>query len=290
MRTGLLLCLLLPLLALADDAARVRSTVREAGYTIGSIVHQRVDVETSRGYRLDPGSLPEKGQTDAIELRDAHWEAGDVGTVTRHSIMLDWQIFVAADNTRVFPLKRLQLQFVRDGKTLPVTVAADKVIISSLLPAKLDKHLVQPYPDVVPPTMPLRGAWLALAGGILGLAVALLYFAHYFGWLFQARAPRHFRSAARDIRRMRLGNANAEIAKLAMQRLARAYDAYAGYAVSLERLDMLLALKPDLLPLEEETKTFYRSLHLVFFAGKPPEYNAEALERLACHLGRAVAI
>lgn len=287
LRLGLLGCLLLPLLACAEDAVKVRSTVREADYTIGSMALQRIDVETPRGYRLDAGSLPEKGQTDAIELRDAQWNIHDAGATTRHHIVLDWQIFVAADNTRVFPLKPLHLQFVREGKVLAVPVAANKVIVSSLLPAKLDQHLVQPYPDVAPPPMQLRAAWLALGSGMLALILAAVYFAHYYGWLFQSRSPMHFRAAARDIRRLRLGNGDA---RQSLQRLARAFDAYAGRAVSPERLETLLAERPEMAALAQDIAAFYRDLQQVFFAGMQPLHDAEALELLARRLCRLEAV
>lgn len=286
LRMGILLCLLLPVLVWAEDAPKVRSTVRAADYTIGSIARQVVEVETPRGYRLDAGSLPEKGQTEAIELRDVRWEARDTGATARHRIVLNWQVFVAGDTTRMVPLKPLQLQFVREGKMLAVPVAADRVIVASLLPAKLDKHFVQPYGDFAPPPMPLRAAWLALGGALLGLAVAALYFLHYYGWLFQSRLPMHFRAAARDIRRLRLRDADI---RQAMQRLARAYNDYAGYSVSPERLGVLLAANPALSALEKETQAFYHDLHCVFFAGMPPEHDAEALERLARRLGRVEA-
>ncbi len=287
LRLGLWWCLLLPLLACAEEAVKVRSTVREADYTIGSLAQQQIDVETPRGYRLDAGSLPEKGQTDAIELRDVQWEMHDAGTITRHRIVLDWQIFVAADNTRVYPLKPLQLQFVRDGKVLAVPVAANKVIVSSLLPAKIDQQLVQPYPDVAPPPMELRAAWLALGAGLLAFVLAAIYFAHYYGWLFQSRSPMHFRAAQRDIRRLRLGNGDA---RLALLRLTRAFDAHAGWAVSPERLETLLAEHPEMAALAQDISAFYRDVQQVFFAGMQPSHDAEALELLARRLCRLEAV
>ncbi len=286
MRLVLSLCLLLPLLAYAEGTVKVHSAVREADYTIGSVVVQQIDVETPLGYRLDVGSLPEKGQTEAIELRDAQWGAHDTGAVSRHHIVLHWQIFVASDNTRVYPLKPLQLQFMRKGKVLVVSVAANKVIVSSLLPAKLDQHLVQPYPDVTPPPIELRAAWLALGGGLLAFVLAGIYFAHYFGWLFQSSAPMHFRAAARDIRRLRLGNGDV---RSALQRLTRAFDAYAGRAVSSEQLGALLAERPEMTALEREIGIFYRDVQHVFFAGAQPLHDIEALELLARRLCRVEA-
>lgn len=290
MRWCLLLFLLIAGPSLADDPVKVSSIVRETDYTIGGVVHQQVVVESPRGYRLDAGTLPEKGLTDAIELRNVQWDSLDSGKITRHYITLDWQIFVAGDTTRILPLKALKLQFVRDGKVLPVQVKASNVIVSSLLPAKMDKHSVQPYPDVAPPPMAMQRSWLALVGGMLGILISGLYFAHYFGWLFNAKSPMHFRTAARDIRRLRLGSQQAEAVRPAMQRLAGAYSAYAGYAVTPERLDSLLAARPEMQPLATDTRAFFMDLHRVFFAGNPPEHDVEALERLARRLCQMEAL
>lgn len=290
MRGWGLLFMLLASSVSASEAVRVSSIVRQADYTIGGIARQQITIETPRGYRLDPGSLPEKGQTDAIELRDAQWEVKDSGGVSRHRIALDWQIFVAGDTTRLVPLKALQLQFLREDKMLPVRIKSPSVIVSSLLPAKMDKHFVQPYPDASPPAMPLRAAWAGLVGGAMGLLLTGLYFAHYFGWLFQARAPMHFRSAARDIRRLRLSRNGAEAIRPAMQRLAHAYDAYAGHALGLERIEDLLEIKPDLNPLAQESRAFYLDLHRVFFGGHAPQHDVEALELLARRLSRLEAL
>lgn len=289
-RFGFWLCLLLPFLAWADDAPKVRSAVRTADYTIGGIARQVVEIETPKGYRLDAGSLPEKGQTEAIELRDVDWKSRDVGVKTHHRLVLDWQIFVAGDTTRIIPLKPLQLQFVREDKMLLVPIAAGKVIVSSLLPARLDKQLVQPYGDVPPPAMPLDGAWLVLGGGLSGMLVAMLYFAHHFGWIFQTRAPRHFRAAWRDIRRLARGQDETEAVRHAMLRLARAYDAVAGFAVSHERLDLLIAAYPGLGPLAGETAAFYRDVQQVFFAGQPALHDVSALAALSLRLSQAEAL
>lgn len=270
-----------PLLGLAQGDYVVRSVVPAAGYTIGSLARQQVEVDVPRGFRLDPGSLPEKGHVDAIELREAEWDARDAGTHTRYNLTLTWQIFVAADNTRAYPLKPLNLQFVREGKLLTVPVAPGKVIVASLLPAKMDKVSVQPFPDVLPPAMSLRPAWFALGGGLLGLVVAGLYFSYVYGWLFVRRFPLRFRTAAREIRGMRR---RGEGARSAMLRLSRAYDDYAGYAVSHERLDALFSMRPQIAPLGEETRAFYRDLQLVFFAGAQPTHDLKAIERLARQL------
>lgn len=266
---------------LAQGDYTVRSVVPAAGYTIGSVAKQQVVIEVPRGFRLDTGSLPEKGQVDAVELREVHWRSQEAGARTRYTLTLWWQIFVAADNTRVYPLKSLNLQFLREGKLLTVPVAPGKVIVASLLPAKMDKASVQPFPDVLPPAMSLRPAWFAMGGSLFGLLLAGLYFGYGYGWLFARRFPLHFRAAAREIRGMRRRK---EEARAAMQRLSRAYDDFAGYAVSHEQLGTLFSMHPQMEPLAEETRAFYQDLQQVFFAGAQPAHDLKAIERLACRL------
>ena len=143
--------------AMAAEAvtARVESVTREADYNIGSIATQHVTVRLPLGFELDAGSLPAPAQNEAIELRNAHWQSEDVNGERVIRLTIDWQIFVAGDSVKIMPLKPLHLVFKQGQQQLIVDVPADKVIVSSLLPARIDDAHVSFTPML--PRLP--GRW-----------------------------------------------------------------------------------------------------------------------------------
>lgn len=289
-RVLITLCVLIQLwqampVALAQDRYTVQSTTRETDYTIGSVARQHIVVNLPSGYRLDEGSLPPTGQTEAIELRAAQWSFQDHQNKTRYQFWVDWQIFVAAETVKSTPLRSLELVFQRHGKRLTVPVPADSVLVSNLLPPKMDAAHVQPYPDIAPPVIRLQPFIYTMIVSVLLFLVACLYGACYFGWL---RLPQEssmpFRQAWRAIKRLPATQADAN--KLAMQHLSRAFDQYAGFAISKENLSQALMQRPSLGVHSESIQVFYADLQQTFFAGAPPQHSLAALTEMARRLSK----
>ena len=279
----LLWCFMLQ--AHATESFTIKSETRETDYTIGSIANQHLVVTVPKGFRLDEGSLPEQGLIEAIELQNAHWHFEDKKSVTVYHFDLAWQIFVASEAVKVTPLRNLELAFKRGKENLIVSVPADKVIISNLLPAQMDAAHVKPYPSVLPGVISTNPFIAALVAGVAGLLLSAIYFAWRLGWITLSKErSMAFRQAWRAIKQLRRRQGD-DVAQ-AMQILSRAYDAFAGYAVSPENINRLFTARPALAQHESATLRFYEDLQSVFYAGHAPQHNIADIERLAHQLSK----
>lgn len=264
---------------------RAESATREADYTLGSIARQHITVHLPLGFELDPASLPAPAQNEAIELRNAHWTTSDLESERLLHLDIDWQIFVAGDAVRIMPLKKLHLEFKKDQQRLTVDIPADKVIVSSLLPARIDEAHVKLYPDAPLPKWSLAKQLWKLAGWLLLAGLSLLYIAWYLGWI-QLPQEKHmpFRQAWRAIRKL---NSSANDSSMqALRLISRAVDQFAGYAVTAENLPQLLSAHGALSPSQEALQRFYQDVQQTFFAGKPVVSSINELKQLAKQLSQ----
>jgi uncharacterized membrane protein len=289
--TLILVCCLLWLasieVSVADGAIqpRAESYTRETDYTLGSIARQHISVHVPPGFELDASSLPAPAQNEAIELREAHWTHTDSKNERLIQLVIAWQIFVAGDTVKTLPLKNLHLQFKREQQRLTLDVPADKVIVSSLLPARIDAEHVKLYADAPLPQWPLDRQLWQLAGWLSVLAAGMVYFAWYLGWIQLPQEKRMpFRQAWRAIRRFRPDHDQAR--RQAMRLISRALDQFAGYTVTAENLPRLLASQSALTPYRDQLLDFYRQLEQTFFAGQPLSLSLHELQQLAKRLSQ----
>jgi len=283
----LLLCGGLSASATAATAAPIRaeSVTREVDYTLGSIAKQHVTVHVPPGFELDPASLPAPAQNEAIELREAHWTGEDVNGERVVRLDIDWQIFVAGDSVKIMPLKQLHLVFKHEQQQLTVDVPADKVIVSSLLPARIDEAHVQLYPDVPMPAWPLAPQLWSLSGWGSLLLLALVYLAWLAGWIQLPQEKRMpFRLAWRAMRSLDAAQPAASLQ--AMRLIVHAMDQFAGHAVTAENLPRLLFATQALWPYQPALESFYGEVQQVFFAGQPATLSLASLRRLAKQLSQ----
>jgi len=267
----------------ANDAnfkPRAESHTREADYTLGSIARQHIKLHVPPGFELDPASLPAPAQNEAIELRKAHWTNSDSKAERLIQLDIDWQIFVAGDTVKTLPLKNLHLQFKRNQQRLTIDIPADKVIVSSLLPARIDAEHVKLYPDAPLPEWPLSTQLWQLAAWFLLLGSGLVYFAWYLGWIqFSQEKRMPFRQAWHGIRRFKQDQD--ETRMQAMRLISRAVDQFAGYAVTAENLPRLLASQSAITPYRDKLQDFYHNVQQTFFAGQPVTLSLSELKQLA---------
>lgn len=264
---------------------RAESATREADYTLGSIARQHITLHVPPGFELDPASLPPPAQNEAIELKEAHWSITDTQTERLIHLDVDWQIFVAGDTVKTIPLKKLHLEFKREQQRLTVDVPADKVIVSSLLPARIDEAHVKLYPDAPLPEWSLSTQLWQLAAWLFLLGLGLVYLLWYFGWIqFPQERRMPFRQAWRSIRSLRdQGN---ETRMQAMRQISRAMDQFAGYAVTIENLPRLLSMHVVMQSHREALQHFYQDIQQTFFAGQQTSLSLEQLKQLARQLSR----
>ena len=275
--------------ALADENShlqvRVESATREIDYTLGSIARQHITLHVPPGFALDPASLPPPAQNEAIELRDAQWKTRDTARERLILLDIDWQIFVAGDTVKTMPLKKLHLEFKRDQQRLTVDVPADKVIVSSLLPARIDAEHVKLYPDAPLPEWSLTCQLWTLAGWLSLLGSGVLYLLWYVGLVQLPQEKRMpFRQAWRAIRRLR--DHSHDDRMQAMRLICHAMNQCAGYAVTLENLPRFLAAQAAMRMHRDALQHFYQDVQHAFFAGQQTALSLDALKQLAKSLSQ----
>lgn len=262
----------------------LQSYTRETDYTIGSVARQYLTIHVPLGYRLDEGSLPEKGVTEAVELRDITWKNNDNAKQTVYHFNIDWQIFVASETVKSIPLRGLELVFKRDKQSFTVAVPADAVLVSNLLPPKMDAKHVQPYPDMLPRPSNSSALVTTMLLAFAVLLLACLYIAWFFGWIsFKAEKAMPFRQAWRAIRQ--LPN-NASHEREAMQTISHAFNQYASTTITNENLASILQPPSKLAPYADEVRALYVDIQETFFAGKSPQHTVKSIEKLAKQLSK----
>ena len=270
--------------ALSQKAVTIKSEIREIGYSVGDVARQTIIVETPPGYRFDPASLPSIGKTSGvIELRDAQWQFEDMRTMTRHTLVLDWQIFQVLQEVRAYPLMPLRLLFRLEGKVMDAELIPASVIVSSLLPARMDAGHLQHMPDVEPQPRATAGMKWKLLVAMLVLLATTTYFCWYFDWLQLGRRwSRPYRIACREMRAIRKNKGESrEQLQAAMKSLRQAGDASTGTVLSRERLHLLFERNPWMLPLRKDLEQLYADSDRLFFAGEVETTDFERLYQLS---------
>ncbi len=264
---------------------RFKSETREADYTIGSIARQHLEVEVPRGYVLDEGSLPEKEQTEAVELRDISWKIEEDKTVTRYQFAIEWQIFVAFETVKSTPLRGLELVFQKDGKSIDISIPPDSVLISNLLPPKMDEKHVRPYPDVPPQPINVLPFWLGGVAAFCLLLISGFYIAWFMGWVsLPSERNMPFRQAWREIKNLPEHHKNS--VPNALQILGHAVSQHAGHTVTLENLTTLFAKQHQLQHFSLELTKLYQEIQRTFFAGSTPALQLGELKKIAKKLSQ----
>ncbi|ADQ83949.1 hypothetical protein [Methylovorus sp. MP688] len=252
--------------------AHVESHYREAGYFIGDVIDEVVDITATPGATLVEETLPRSGDGQWIELRevDVQENAPQHG---RFKLHLRWQLFKALRETRTIPLPAFTVN-LRHGQTvLPVKIHERQVMVSPLLPVILDTSQTSLRPDSLPPlrdtAQPMRYTLLALA---LTLTAALWLLWRHDKPPFRWAPAGPFTSACRRLRG-RQGR------KLSLaQSFAVAHHAFnqtAGRTVFASDVPVLLKLRPELARLRPEIEAFYARSARVFFAEAPNAASAD---------------
>lgn len=268
----------------------IQSELRGIDYTVGDIAQQTITINLPLGFRLDHSTLPKVGSRSVIDIRSVRAIYEDLRDTTRYKIVIDWQVFMALREIRAVPLLDLDFQFLREGKVLPVHIRAAEVIISPLLPTKMDKLHLIPQPDIEPVTIAIKPYIEVFLAGLSGLLLAALYIAWHLGWIdIKTDAALPFRQAWLAIRKSRKQVDKSADARHSLILLSRAFDEYAQAVVSPENLATLFARYPGLKTHESDIRQFYADAQRVFFAGDKPAHSVEQIESLARELSRQQA-
>jgi len=284
MRHVLLSLLLLSLPAFAaEKSINAQSFIRDIGYRVGDVVEQRVEVIVPAGFELDESSLPKRlGAGAHIELRDVTHQTERVSKGIKHTFLFDWQVFRTLRDVRPIPLRALDLQFRQGSEILVARLQPAEILMAPMLPTMLTKEQATPREAIEPQIQPLQPILQQLAWSIVGLLVAVLYFAWRFDCLpFKTQHASPFRKAQREIRRL---GKQQEALPQSMRILSRAFNDYANTAVTQEGLKYFFSQHPETQPLQAEIEKFFLATQELFFAGKSETISKPEVEKLARQL------
>lgn len=260
----------------ASDAVQlVVQEPRAYGHQVGDVVTRTLTLEVPRRLTLVEGSLPETGRVGpSLELVAVRHASRATFDGRRHTIELDYQIFLAPPEPRLMDLPRVALRFTGEGgreESLRVDLAP--VTVSPLAPADASPRagLGDLRPDVTPlpvDTAPER--WRLALYGLLALGpLGYLASVHLVGpW--RHRRDRPFARAERELARLPL-EAPAEQWLGAWRTLHGALDASAGRVLRAEIVDRFLAERPAFASQRGELLSFFERSQALFFGGQAPQ-------------------
>lgn len=273
--------------AQASNDVHVESHYREAGYFIGDVIDEVVEIKATPGATLVEETLPRSGDGQWIELREVNVQE-NAPAHGRFKLHLRWQLFKALRETRTIPLPAFTVNLRQGAAVLPVKIHERQVMVSPLLPVILDTSQTSLRPDSLPPlrdtSRPMRHTLLAL---VLTLSAALWLLWRHDKPPFRWAAAGPFTSACRRLRG-RQGR------KLSLrQSFAVAHHAFnqaAGRTVFASDVPVLLTLRPELARLQPEIEAFYARSARVFFAETSQAADAEDAIAIRTLLARCRAL
>jgi mxaA protein len=260
--------------ALAVDGVQIQvQEPRAYGHVVGDVVTRTLTLEVPRRLALIEGSLPETGRVGpSLELVAVRHASQATFDGRRHTIALDYQIFLAPPEPRLMDLPRVTLRFAGGAAEESLRVDLAPVTVSPIAPSDASPRagLGDLRPDVAPPwvdTAPER--WrLALYGLLALIPLAYLGSVHLVGpWRHRRQRP--FARAERTLARLPL-EAPAEQWLGAWRTLHGALDASAGRVLRAEIVDRFLAERPAYAAVRGDLLAFFDRSQALFFGGQAP--------------------
>lgn len=262
----LVMMLLLPMPAHAAGAAayRVSAQMRDTGYVLGDLLHQRIDIEVPAGATLAADSLPRSGRVNNwLELREVQVEHRAGG----YTLRLTYQMFGVVESALQLAIPPFQLRF-SDQAT--VNVAPQPFYQSPVLPASLGEADREPRPSLKPEPI-ATSMWQTIAAASL---VASLLLAFYLAWIYDRlpwlpRKPGPLAALLRSLRRRRVAHGDATAYRELLRQLHAALNHSAGQTLYLDNLPLLFTRAPYLQPLRGELEDLFQHSRRVFYDAAP---------------------
>ena len=142
-RSFIFLLLMLCANSLLWAATPVKVTMRNSGYTMGDLIHMRVEIALPKA-QIDTESLPLEGRvTSWLDLRELALSEQNMTTV----LDLTWQIFGTVEYSQLLKLPEIPIKTV--GKTSQtILIPAQVIYYSSVLPKTIETE--QPRANLPP--------------------------------------------------------------------------------------------------------------------------------------------
>lgn len=275
----------------AGQAVRIeRQDPRLYGYQLGDVISEMVVIRLAPGLEFDPSSLPRAGKRAGwfmVRGSDVRAQPDSDGG-TRIDLRLDMQLVNSPTQPRSLTIPAIALRF-KGREPVSDTVPSLTIDAVPLGTGEIRTGLPDVRPAHAPPLIPTAQARQGLEG--IEIAAAVLA-----GWLLltlavpllRPRRLRPFAAAQRDLRRLLRGSASPDGARVAVQRLHRAFDEAAGqrlFAAGVPGFCRRLGADAEL---EQRTRDFFQASQTLFFAtGEPPAPVPSGLGRELAALCRA---
>jgi mxaA protein len=258
---------------------------RAFGYQVGDVVTRTIVIDVPRRLALAPASLPSSGRVGAaLELRRVTDESRWTGFGRRHTLRLDYQLFMAPAEPRLLNLPAFTLRF--DGEPQPETWRIDHAPLSvaPLAPAEAPNRngLGALRPDLAPPlidTAPERRRLVAYA--LLALLPIAYLLALSVGWPWWQRRQRPFASLQRRLAGLATDAPDADWLA-AWRAVHAALDASAGRVLHAAALAPFIAEQPRFAALRADLECFFDRSQALFFGGEAVRANDPAWLRAFC--------
>lgn len=250
--------------------------MRDVGYTIGDLVHRRIEFELPQGAALDEQSLPAPGRLARwLELREMRVQGA---RSVRPVLWVTYQIFGVPEAAVRAWLPEFKVGVVGIDKPW-VIVPSQPVLLSPVLPPELDADLKTPRPAPPPEALPVGRHAAAILAGLLAAsagAFALLWIHDLIPFL-----PRHPGEMTRLWRRWRSrrdGRLDESERRRLLEEFHRALSGCAGETLYPATLTRLFTRATHLQPLREAiTTAFSASWQSIYGPSGSHTPDAEAL-------------
>ncbi len=264
-----LLLLASPSLWSAPAAEVSTEEPRAYGYQVGDRLQRRVLVQVPATWQLDPASLPTTRRGQPIELRRVDVRSSAFGGVTRHEILLEYQVFLAPLAVRTLELAPWQLQFEAGAHRQALRVDAWPVTVAPLVPVAVSPRtgLGEVQLDVEPPlidTRPMQRRLMLFA--LLALVLLAWLAVVYLGPPWRAARRRPFGLAWRQLRALPKRPSRDQW-QAALRSLHEALNRTSGVVVFASGLTDFVTANPGFAPQQAELARFLERSRQEFFAG-----------------------
>ncbi|HEV7490119.1 MAG TPA: hypothetical protein VGO25_04895 [Rhodanobacteraceae bacterium] len=275
----------------ASQDISVDVTLRDAGYMLGDLLDERVEIDVPGSLRIDPESLPLPGRVAPwLEVRRVTLQPREVSGAQQ--VVVTYQIFAESEEAAHVALPEFELR-VRDGADVrTVNVPSRSFLLSPALPPALTDQDRELRPSPAPTLLPMsRNVAAALASFVLALACAIYLLWRYDRLPFLPRAPGPLARTWRRWRRGLRGLSSDQHAAL-LRDMHVALSRSAGETLYPSTLERLFERAPYLAPLRERIGPLFAASWSSFYEASeqmpPSVVSVLALLREAADRERGV--
>ena len=244
--------------------------MRDAGYLLGDLIEERIDLPLPQGARLDADSLPLPGRIAPwLEVRAVREDAGTRPGGTQ--IVVTYQIFAEVEQTSRVPIPGFTVRLRTGNETRMVSIPEKSFLLSASLPAALTDEDRELKPSPPPQPLPVQALAAALAIALSGMLACVAYLL----WIYDRLPllPRSPGPCARLWRRWRgrvRRGLSAEDEAVLLRDWHAALSECAGETLYTSTLPRLFDGAPHLAPLREPIEKLFVS-SWGFFYGAPTQ-------------------